>query len=56
LYVLKDMEISFGRTGTDLTDNKITIRCESRIGWNLVGNSLSALYNDTIANTLTAIA
>jgi hypothetical protein len=55
LYVYKDMAITFGREGDDMTKNMITVRCESRIGWNLAGNSLKAIYNDTISATLAAI-
>lgn len=55
LYVYKDMDIQFGREGEDMTNNMITVRCESRIGWNLAGNSLQAVYNDTISATLAAI-
>lgn len=56
LYVYKDMNIQIGYEDDDFTKNLVTIRCEARVNWNLTGNCLRAMYNDTVAATLAAIA
>lgn len=55
IYVYKDLDIKIGRVSENFTDNLVTIRCESRLAWDLTGNCLNALYNDTISATLAAI-
>ena len=56
LYVYKDMSVDFGYEDDDFTKNLVTIRGEVRLAYNLTGNCLDAIYNDTIVNTLAAIA
>lgn len=55
LYVYKDINVTAGYEDDDFTKNLVTIVAETRVGWNLSGNCLKAIYNDTIANTLAAI-
>ena len=55
IYVYKELDIKIGRVGANFTNNMVTIRCESRLAWDLTGNCLNAIYNDTITGTLAAI-
>lgn len=56
IYVYKDIDIQVGKTGDDFKLNQTSIRCEARVGWSLEGECLKAIYLDTIADTLAAIA
>lgn len=55
LYILNDLPISIGFEDDDFTKNLVSIRCESRLTWDLTGNCLNAIYNDTLAATLAAL-
>jgi HK97 family phage major capsid protein len=55
LYVYKDIGIEMGYEQDDFSKNLVTIRCEARVTWNFTGNCLSGIYNQGIADTLTAI-
>jgi hypothetical protein len=55
LYVYKDIGIEMGYEQDDFSKNLVTIRCEARVTWNFTGNCLSGIYNESIADTLTAI-
>lgn len=56
LYVYKDIMVEIGQEGNDFKYNMVTIRGEARVSWNIRGNCLDAIYNDSIADTLAAIA
>lgn len=56
VYIYKDIDINFGYTNDDFTKNLVTIVAETRLTYNFVGNSLNAIYNDVIADTITALA
>lgn len=56
IYMYQDITIEVGRTGDDYKYNRVTIRGEARVSWNIAGNCLRALYNDSISSTLAAIA
>lgn len=53
LYVYKDVEFEIGRSSDDFTKNLITVRAEARVTWDMTGESLNALFRDTIANVAT---
>ena len=55
LYIYKDINVTIGRSGDDFKYNRVTIRGEARVSWNMAGNCLNAIYNDVISDTLTAI-
>lgn len=56
LYVYKDLSVTIGMINDDLTKNTMTMVVEARIAWNFDGECLNAIYNDSIADTLNAIA
>lgn len=56
LYVYKELSVTMGMINDDLTKNTMTMVVEARVAWNFEGECLNAIYNDTIADTLTAIA
>lgn len=56
LYIYQDIDVTIGHIKDDFTKNKVTIVGEARVTWSLAGNCLRALYNDSFANTLAAIA
>lgn len=53
LYVYKDVDIEIGRDSDDFTKNLVTVRGEARVTWDITGESLSALFRDTLANIAT---
>ena len=56
MYIYKDLGIQVGYENDDFTKNLVTIRGEVRLTFPIVGNSLNALYHDTIAATVARIA
>ena len=56
IYMYKDLNIQIGFEDDDFTKNLVTIRGESRLAYSFVGNCLDAIYQDTIAATIAAIA
>lgn len=53
LYIYKDVNFEIGRSSDDFTKNIFTIRAEARVTWDMTGESLNALFRDTIANIIT---
>jgi hypothetical protein len=53
LYVYKDIEVSIGGASADFINNLVTVRAETRVAWNIAGESLNALFFDTIADVIT---
>lgn len=52
LYVYKDGEIEIGYETADFINNLVTIRCESRVAWNISTIALKAMFKDTFSNVL----